>query len=411
MRYPIWKSVFIGLVLGVVVSYGQPASAGSPQDRLFSRVYGSVACAYIANSMGQQVEGWTWDRIEKTYGLVDKWVPGERSATTEGKPILRRTTQRFGWELLSASYHREFGWGEDGLERYKLLASAIIRKGGRVNIEDLAREWVEKIDPSKFGFELGGQDAIIYNLLKSGIPPWEAGRYTTWPGSIGTDKMAAVLGIVNACRPDNAARDALDVTRIKDARGVPNDFSVEVSAALAAATAEAFRPDATVNSVIEVALAQLPNERGARGEVVAFLGLAQKAKDYKDLRVINADRYARAQGGRGAISAAIEVFGSALACFRLANGHPREAILNAINIGRDTDCRAYNASAMAGAMYGIEALPADWVETVEKASPTDPYTVDKRTPRQLAEGLYKAALDEHAKAKAGTSAFDSLLAK
>lgn len=407
MRYPIWKTVFIGLVLGVVVSYGQRASAGSPKDRLFSRVYGSVACAYIANSMGQQVEGWTWERIEKTYGFVDKWEPEKKV----GSPKVSRRPQRFGWDLVSWSYDREPGWGEDGLERYKLLASAIIRKGGRVNIEDLAREWIEKIDPTKYGYELGGQDAIIYNLLKSGIPPWEAGRYTTWPGSTGTGKMAAVLGVVNACRPDNAARDALDVTRIKDARGLPNDYSVEVSAAVAAATAEAFRPNATVNSIIEVALAQLPNERGARGEVEAFLGLAQKAKDYKDLRVINAERYAHGLGGRAAISAAIEIFGSGLACFRLANGHPRETILNAINIGRDTDCRAYYASSMAGALYGVEALPPEWVETVDKASLTDPYTVDKRTPRQLAEGLYKAALDEHAKAKAATSGVDSLLAK
>jgi ADP-ribosylglycohydrolase len=337
--------------------------------------------------------------------VVDKWIPREKDRT----PTLRKIPQRFGPDMRTWSYVQEPGWTEDGWERYKLLASAIIRKGGRVNVEDLAREWVEKIDPSKFGYSLGKQDEIIYNLLKSGIPPWEAGRYTPWPGSVGTAKMAAVLGIVNAGHPENAARDALDVTRIKDAQGLPNDFAIEVAAAVAAANAEAFRPGASVESVIKVALAQLPAERGARGEVEAFLSLAQKAKDFKELRVINAARYANAKASRDAISAAIEVFGTGLACFRMADGWPKEAIINAINIGRDTDCRAYVAASMAGAMRGVEALPADWVQTVEKGALSDPYSFDKRTARELALGLYKAAVNEHARTKAAAGEIDSLL--
>ena len=172
---------------------------------------------------------------------------------------------------------------------------------------------------------------------------------------MGTSKMAQVLGIVNACRPDMAARDALDVTRIKDMQGAANDFALENAAAIAAATAEALRPGASVDSVIATALAQLPDERGARKEVQEFL--------------------------------------------RLANGRPREAILNAINIGRDTDCKAYVAGGLAGALKGIEALPSEWVETVEKAVATDPYTIDKRTARQIAEGLHKAFLNELRKTK------------
>ena len=48
---------------------------------------------------------------------------------------------------------------------------------------------------------------------------------------------------------------------------------------------------------------------------------------------------------------------------------------------------------------------------VEKAILTDKITLDKRDARALAEGLYKAAVNEHAKAKAADSAIDSLLAK
>ncbi|MFB3826768.1 MAG: ADP-ribosylglycohydrolase family protein [Bryobacteraceae bacterium] len=389
------------LALGSAIGYGQTAASGSPNDRLFARIYGSVAAANIGNAMGAPVEGWPWEKTEKTYGFLDKFVAEEPPARAD-----RPVPQRFGPAWVSRSYRREPGWTEDGMERYKLLASAIIRKGGRINVEDLGREWVEKINPAKFGYNLGNQDQVIYNLLKSGMPPWEVGRYAAWPGFIGTSKMIQPIGLVNACRPDMAARDALDVARIKDAQGLPNNYALEVAAAIAAATAEALRPGATVDSIVETALAQLPNERGARMEVQTVLGWARNAKDWRELRVPYARRY---EGKPG--SNAIEILGGGLACFIMAKGQPKEAILYAVNLGRDTDCKAYTAGGIAGALRGIEAVPREWVDVVEKAVLTDPHTVDKRTARQLAEGIYAAALNEHRRGKTAGAEVDSLLAK
>jgi ADP-ribosylglycohydrolase len=399
----------IAVALAGTVRYNQLARASStndsPKDRLFAHIYGAVAGAWIGNAIGEPPEGWTWQEIEKKYGFLDRMVASEKQHGSD-----QHIPQRYGPEWLIRSYDRQVGWSEDGMERYKLLATAVIRKGGRITVEDLAQEWVERIDRNKIGYHIGPQDKIIYDLLKAGIPPYDAGRYTPWPGSIGTAKMAAVLGIVNAGRPDNAARDALDVTRIKDAQGGPNDFGLETAAAVAAATAEAFRPSATVNSIIQIALAQLPDVPGARPEVQRFLDLAQNARDYKDLRVIYADAY-RPRGIRFEISAAIEVLAGGLASFRLADGRPREAVINAINIGRDTDCKAYVAGSLAGAMRGIDAWPAEWVATIEKAVLTDTYTLDKRNARELSEGLYKAVMNEHARAKAADREIESLLAK
>jgi ADP-ribosylglycohydrolase len=401
----IKRSVVIGLALGAGLAYCQQAGSGSPQDRLFARIYGAVAGAFIGNAMGEPPEGYTWERIEKTYGFLDRFV-----ASTKPPGGERRRPQRYGPDWVTRPYDRQAGWTEDGMERYKLLACAVIRKGGRVNVEELAREWIERIDPKKIGYHIGPQDQIIYNLLKAGVPPHEAGRFTPWPGSMGTSKMAEVFGIVNACNPQNAARDALEATRIKDSQGAPNNYALENSAAVAAATAEALRPTATVESVIQAALAQLPDEPLARGEVQGFLDAAKNAKDYKDLRVIYAERY-RPRGGRFQVTAAIEILAGGLASFRLAGGRPRDAVLNAINIGRDTDCKAYVAGGLAGALRGIDAWPPEWVETVEKAILTDTFTVDKRNARQLAEGLYKAALNEHVRARTVVSEVDSLLAK
>jgi hypothetical protein len=187
------------------------------------------------------------------------------------------------------------GWTEDGMERYALMWSAIIRKRARIDIEDLAREWTQDIDPAKFGRRMGSQDKIIYDLLKAGIAPAEVGRYAQWPGFMGTAKMMQPLGLISACRPDVAAKDALDIGRIKDSAGRPlwrddrfgddgrvnstmlYNSALENSAAIAAATAEALRPNATVDSVIAAALSQLPAP--ARREVETVLDYARNAKD------------------------------------------------------------------------------------------------------------------------------------
>lgn len=407
MTHPAWQSMCAALTLSVALGFAQAADNGTPKDRLFARIYGSVAAATIGNSMGEPVEGWNWERIEKTHGLVDRLLPGDRLTKDSTKP------QRFGSPWVYRAYHREPGWTEDGMERYKLLSSAIIRKGGRITVEDLAVEWVEKIDPAKFGYHLGPQDQIIYNLLKAGVPPWEVGRYAAWPAFMGTSKMIQPVGIVNACRPDVAARDALDLARIKDAQGRPDNYAVEVAAGIAAATAEALRPGATVDSVVQAALAQLPDvagvadrRNGGRAEVAMGIQWAKQAKHWKDLRPLYEQRYQWR-----AASLATEILSGGLACFYMAKGDPREGIICAVNLGRDTDCKAYIAGGLGGALRGIEALPGDWVETVEKAVLTDPYTVDKRTARQLSEGLYRAAVNEMRKTEAATSEIKALLAQ
>ncbi len=372
---------------------GLRAAESEFKNELFSRIYGCEAAGNIANSMGDVTEGLSWQEIEKRYGFVDKLLPQDKKAS--------RSPQTFGPDWVRHAHHRPPGMTEDGFERHRLCTSAILKKGGRITIEDLARTWIADIDPSKFGYLLGPQDQVIYNLLKDGLPPWEVGRYAAWPGFIGTSKMIMPVGIVNACRPDEAVRDALRLGQIKDVQGRPGNYALEVCAALAAATAEALRPKATVESVIDIALGQLSSE--PRKEVQQGLNWAKKANDWKDLRPLYAVRYE----GKP-ISNAVEVLSGGLACFYMAKGQPREAILYAVNLGRDTDCKGYVAGGLAGALRGINAIPAEWVKIVEEEVVTDPYTVSRRTARQAAEGLYKACLAEMAKAKSAVAEIEQL---
>jgi len=329
--------------------------------------------------MGDPVEGMPWEKIEEEYGFFDRFI-------AQDKPERVRPQARgVPWKYFA--HHRPPGTTEDGMERHKLCTSAVIRKGGRISIEDLAETWMSDVDPEKIGYLMTSQDLVIYNQIRYGVPSWEVGRNASWPGFIGTTKMIMPVGMVNACNPRQAGQDALDLGQIKDVRGVPGNYALEVCAGVAAGVSEALRPDATPSSVIDTVLSFL-TESPSR-EVMDGLERAKASDSWKDLRPYFAERYAGRPG-----SNAVEVLSGGLACFWMADGQPREAILYAINLGRDTDCKAYVAGGLAGALRGIDALPADWVRVVDAAAARDPWTVSQRTTGEAAAGVYEACVNE-----------------
>ena len=62
----------------------------------------------------------------------------------------------------------------------------------------------------------------------------------------------------------------------------------------------------------------------------------------------------------------MEMVPAALAICFIAGEDTEGAIIGATNIGRDADTIAGLARELAGALYGIDALPAPWAEKVIK---------------------------------------------
>jgi len=89
-------------------------------------------------------------------------------------------------------------------------------------------------------------------------------------------------------------------------------------------------------------------------------------------------------------SQANEVVAKGIAAFVFSKGNPREAVIDAVNLGRDTDCAAAVAGGLAGALSGPGELPAEWIRQVNDATVQDPYTNNKRSAEQTAQGLFDA---------------------
>jgi len=95
----------------------------------------------------------------------------------------------------------------------------------------------------------------------------------------------------------------------------------------------------------------------------------------------------------------IEELPLALGMLVLADGDYRAAVLGGVNYGRDSDSIATMAGALAGALHGVDAVPAEWRETVGTASRLD-LTAGGLTMAAVAREIHAADLGRQAAASA-----------
>jgi len=376
------------------------------ESELFKRIHGYVAAGSIGNSMGEMPEGYTVEERQKYWGWID-YLPEVKKGPGTHLPTINDRAKNpfdvgFGHPPVSHPHVRVPGTTEDGEERFRLLSTAIIEKGGRIDINDLAAVWARDVTPDKFGYMLGSQDQVIYYSIKAGVPPWEVGRYASWPGLYGTTKMIGAVGVVNACFPELAAQDGRELARIKDVRGVPGNYAIEVAGAHCAGVATALMPNATVDMVIEAAAKQLGPSPKREFLEVQEIGLSCNGDPEEFGRKLQY-KYENRQ-----VSNAVEILSAAYAILKMSNGDPRTAIVYAVNSGRDTDCRAHTAGSLAGALKGIDAVPAEWVKTVDDAMKVNKWTVSNRTSLETAQGLYRAAVNNIERLRSVVGYFDNV---
>jgi len=269
------------------------------------------------------------------------------------------------------------------------MCRAIIAKGDRITAEDLGRVAAEVVDPDKMWYMSEPDDIKLVRFLKTGVPAVEVGRLSGWHALNAMARASHPIGLINACDPAGAFRDAADVGRLIFA---PHDIGLVWAGALDAAIAAALMPNATVDSVVATALsfATDPMKR----EIERGLEIVRRTGDFEAAR----GEFYKIYTGAGipyAMSTASETVTKAIALFWLAKGDAKTAILYGVNIGRDPDCQAAMAGGLAGALSGIGAVPAEWVEQVDKATFANPYTNTQVTIKEHADGIY-AALQKRA---------------
>ncbi len=188
---------------------------------LRDKFMGCIAASWIGSSMGAVVEGWSRERIKEKYGFFDK-------------------LDEYRHYVNVTDWTRMPGTTEDGIERQKLMATAIIEKKGRILAHDLLRVWLRDLDPAKMIYKQERFDRSLLELARAGTPPSELGRLWPFPNVNSVARASHVIGLINAGDPEGAADDTYEIGKLYAAE---HYFSLRWAALYNAAIAEACKPE------------------------------------------------------------------------------------------------------------------------------------------------------------------------
>jgi len=368
-----------------------PPSAGKSKPvSLQDKFFGCIAGCHIGSSMGAPVEGWEWERIEREYGTLGKLLPYQHYRNT-------------------SNWMREPGTTEDGVERQKLMITAIIEKQDRINAEDLRKAWVEHMNPDAPGLVSEPFEGSLLAMAKTPMPAADIGKYCDYSGLVSLSRSCHPIGLINAGDIQGAINDIRDIGQLYNTANSRGILWAEVTVvAIAAAT----KPNASVDSVLgaifdncDKADKRFVKEAGIRWELERALKLTAGCTDFRDTR----KKFDTVYSGKGipySNSYANEVVTKAVCIFKITKGNTWEAMKTAVNMGRDTDCLAAVAAGISGALTGADSIPKDLIKQVDYATSINPHTNSKRTLRETSDGLYNTFKTRLAKIKAYVEEMD-----
>lgn len=341
---------------------------------LREKFFGCIAACHTGSAMGAVVEGRSWERIENEFGTLDKLLPYHHYGN-------------------SNNWMREPGTTEDGVERQKLMITAIIEKQDRINAEDLRRAWVDHMNPNAAGLVSEPFEGALLAMAKTNIAASDIGKYCDYSGLVSVSRSCHPIGLINAGDISAAIEDVREIGQLyntANSRGIL--WAEVVVTAIAAAT----KPSGTVDSVIGAIFdncdkvdSRFIRPAGIRSEIQRALKLTAACTDFRQMRKVFDDIYS-GTGVPYAHSYANEIVTKAVCIFRMTKGNTWESMKAGVNMGRDTDCLTAVAAGISGALTGAGSIPADILKQVDYATSVNPHTNSKRTLSESSDGLYNA---------------------
>jgi ADP-ribosylglycohydrolase len=246
-------------------------------------------------------------------------------------------------------------------------------------------------------------EAQLLAISKTHIPASDIGKYCDYSGLITLARSCHPIPLINAGDIAGAIQDVREVGQLYHVAGSRAIRWAEVTAV---AIASATRPRATVDSVLGAIFDNCDKNAGPHAKPVGILKelerslkTAEGCASFRELRV-KLDEFYGSKGIPYSNSFANEVVSKAIAIFRMTRGVAREAVIAAVNMGRDTDCCAAVAGGISGALTGGASLDREWIAQVDSAVKQNIYTNSQRTLRETSDALYGAYRARLARMKA-----------
>ncbi|WCB93417.1 ADP-ribosylglycohydrolase [Baekduia alba] len=285
------------------------------------RARGCLLGLALGDALGAPAENLTPEQIAQRWGRLDAFVADDPAGT-------------------------------DDTEFAAFAAGLLLEHGAALTAADAAAAWRRDIVGQREAFRGGGFSTLeaIVNLERGLQPPHSGRHHHAW--SDGLAMRAAVHGVFAAGDPVLAARLAVAEGSVDhDGEGLHGGAAVAAGVACAMVGGDA-------RAVAAAALAAIPPDSWTARALTAAVAAGVAADGPQDLTArlhaaLVTHRYPWTD-------LAPEAVGLAFGAFVAADGAFVDSVVGAVNLGRDADTIAAIAGALAGAVGGEDALPADW---------------------------------------------------
>lgn len=322
-------------------------------DPRFARAYGALAGLALGDALGMPTQAMSPAQIRAVYGRITGLVDGDASQPyAPGMPA---------------------GSVTDDTEQALLIASLLVRgrgsSSGRVALG--AVEFSHALLAWEDSMIRRGSLDLLGPSTKAALERVRAGEDPLTVGGEGTTNGAAMR-----VTPIGIAMPTADPEAFAD--------SVWSSCQVTHATRQGFQSAALVAAAvsmgIDTARSTSPNLRGLLWKAVTYVdSLPERGAWTPDPDVVAATRRAMqlaANPASSSLECLVEQVGTSVASAQaipmafalLARDPSPQALLDAANLGGDTDTIGAIAGAILGAVLGVEVLPADSLSMIEEVS-------------------------------------------
>ncbi|MFH2126148.1 MAG: ADP-ribosylglycohydrolase family protein [Pseudomonadota bacterium] len=297
-------------------------SQSPPPAFSFSRLAGAALGSMCGDALGMPVEAWSAARIEHTHGRLATMLPGR---------------------LPAGSY-------TDDSQMMIAILQTLAQRGG-LDPAYLVQRFLALYEPGR-GY--GARIDALMNRLAAG-EPWDRAATDSW-GNGGAMRVG-VLGVFFAEDEDICLDAALTQCRITHThpRGLAGAAAQALAVRLAANLGARSRKPEPTEFVERIAAKIEPIDQHVALRLRAMPPLP--FGDEAEARSALTEAYACDVSAAEAVPPALGAF--------LAAQQPEQAVVLAVSLGGDADTIGAMAGALAGAYWGLEALPAPWLAILE----------------------------------------------
>ncbi len=327
-------------------------------SNLKNKLWGSFAGLAVGDAMGMPFHELTTEEIKDRCGGI---ATGFRGI--------------FPDEFIHLNY--QLGQVTDDTTLTVVTARAILKYKGNISTEQFVGELAEWVNNNQDIWQLGNvygpsTKAMFINYL-NGKMEAHLERKRSWIFS-GTSNGAIMRVSPAGWAYPGEIEKAVEIACNVILPTHPTDVALSAGAGQAAAVSQALTPLASVSSVIDAALegvrageklgrklARITSQRYPLPNLELALNIAEKASDPMEACTL----IRRTIGSHFHVS---ETLATAMGIFYAAKGDFESGVIAAINNGGDSDTIASIYGALSGAFNGIEAIPTDWVNTIEQVN-------------------------------------------